>query len=69
MVCRFNCQPINCMNYALCGSTIDTVKEGYYLHGCCRTCAEAFGGEDGDGKWVLDIQEGESECCVCLEIK
>ena len=61
MTCEFNCQPMKCPNYLVCG---DVAPKWYYAchWGTCWDCKNRFGKQR-----VLEFSE--DECPVCLETK
>ena len=66
MICNYNCVPINCKNYELCGSSFpEQYGKG---EGICLNCDIIFGKWNG-GKGILEISNNEEECCVCLDNK
>lgn len=65
MICNYNCVPINCKNYELCGKSFpEQYQKG---EGTCLNCDIIFGKWNG-GKGILQLSDIE-ECCVCLENK
>lgn len=62
--CQFNCRPVNCPNFKVCGATAPQRLLSCH-HGLCTSCDVSFGTWRG-GTGSLDFEIIE-ECPVCLD--